>query len=378
MDYYIDYSYKSINKHGEELCGDNVEIVQKKDGVILVLADGLGSGVKANILATLTSKIAVTMLKEGLSIDEVLETITNTLPVCSKRQLAYSTFTIIDMKDNGEVYMIEYENPSSFSYRLGKKFKLIKKEREINNKRILESYFKMRKGDFLIVVSDGVVHAGVGELLNLGWQWENVDNYLENLVKLEDKSEAITQGLIDVCRNLYNEKAGDDTTVCTLTLKERVYGDLFTGPPKNMEHDKEFFRKFRESKGYTIVSGGTTANIIARELKENVEIDLSTYNGTLPPTGNIKGVNLVTEGLLTLNRVVEILRNNEEFKDCGASRIIKILNRCTNINIHLGKAINAAHQNPDFPEEFNLKAKVEKKKKKLLEEQGKIVNVIEL
>lgn len=378
MDYYIDYSYKSINKHGEELCGDNVEVVQKKDGVILVLADGLGSGVKANILATLTSKIAVTMLKEGLSIDDVLETITNTLPVCSKRQLAYSTFTIIDMKDSGEVYMIEYENPSSFSYRLGKKFKILKKEREINGKKILESYFQMRKGDFLIVVSDGVVHAGVGELLNLGWQWENVDDYLENLVKLEDNSKSITQGLVEVCKSLYNDKAGDDTTVCALTLKERVYADLFTGPPKDANHDKEFFKKFKESKGYTIVSGGTTANIIARELGENVEIDLSTYDGTLPPAGSIKGVNLVTEGLLTLNRVVEIFRSNEKLKNCGASQIIKMLDRCTNINIHLGKAINAAHQNPDFPEEFNLKAKVVGELKKLLEEQGKIINIIEL
>lgn len=378
MDDYIDYSYQSINKYGEELCGDNVEVVQKKDGVILVLADGLGSGVKANILATLTSKIAVTMLKEGLSIDEVLETITNTLPVCSKRQLAYSTFTIIDIKNTGEVYMIEYENPSSFSYRLGKKFNLLKKEREINNKKILESYFQMRKGDFLIVVSDGVIHAGVGELLNLGWQWENVDEYLENLVKLEDNSKAITQGLIDVCRSLYNEKAGDDTTVCTLTLKERVYGDLFTGPPKNPNHDKEFFRKFKESKGYTIISGGTTANIIARELGEDIEVDLSTYDGSLPPTGSIKGVNLVTEGLLTLNRVVEILRNNETTGNCGASRIIKMLDRCTNINIHLGKAINAAHQNPNFPEEFNLKAKVVGELKKLLEERGKVINISEL
>lgn len=378
MDDYIDYSYQSINKYGEELCGDNVEVVQKKDGVILVLADGLGSGVKANILATLTSKIAVTMLREGLSIDDVLETITNTLPVCSKRQLAYSTFTIVDIKNTGEVYMIEYENPSSFSYRFGKKFNLLKKEREINNKKILETYFQMRKGDFLVVVSDGVIHAGVGELLNLGWQWENVDEYLENLVKLEDNSKAITQGLIDVCRSLYNEKAGDDTTVCTLTLKERVYGDLFTGPPKNPNHDKEFFKKFKESKGYTIISGGTTANIIARELGEEVEVDLDTYDGSLPPTGSIKGVNLVTEGLLTLNRVVEILRSNEAIGECGASRIIRVLDRCTNINIHLGKAINAAHQNPNFPEEFNLKAKVVGELKKLLEERGKVINISEL
>ena len=381
MDNYIDYACKSINKYGEELCGDNVEIVKQKDGLILVLADGLGSGVKANILATLTSKIAVTMLKNGLSIEETIDTITNTLPVCSRRQLAYSTFTIINMKYNGQVYMIEYENPSSFFYRKGEILDLEKIEREVNNKKIRESYFEMVKGDFLIVVSDGVVHAGVGELLNLGWQWQNVKEYLKVNLQKNDPVAKITQDLIKKCQELYNNRAGDDTTVCTIALKEKKYLDLFIGPPKHPKKDHILFEKFKKSKGYTVVSGGTTANIIARELGESVVVDLCNYDRSLPPIGKIKGVNLVTEGLLTLNKVVEILKNDsiENYpKEDGAVKIINIINSCTNITLHLGKAINNAHQNPDLPEEFNLKAKVVIELKKILLFMGKTVEIEEL
>lgn len=248
MDYYIDYSFNSINKFGEELCGDNVEVIKTDDGLILVLADGLGSGVKANILATLTSKIAVTMLKEGLSIEETLDTIMHTLPVCQKRQLAYSTFTIIDVKETGDVYMIEYENPSSFYYRLGKTFNIIKQEKEINGKKIRESNFKMRMGDFLVAVSDGVIHAGVGELLNLGWQWENVNEFLEDYVRLNKSASDVSESLVDVCKNLYNGRAGDDTTVCAITFKEKVYTDLFIGSPKNPKDDSKFLDNFKNQR----------------------------------------------------------------------------------------------------------------------------------
>ena len=378
MEYYIDYAYNSINKFGEELCGDNIEVIQKSDGLILVLADGLGSGVKANILATLTSKIAVTMLKEGLSIEETLDTITNTLPVCQKRQLAYSTFTIVDMKNDGHVYMIEYENPSSFYFRNGKSFNILKIEKQINNKKIRESHFQMRKGDFLVIVSDGVIHAGVGELLNLGWQWENVNDYLESLVKINRDSKSISSTLSEICKNLYNDRAGDDTTVCSLTLKEKVYTDLFIGPPKDPVDDFLLFERFRSAKGYKVISGGTTANIIARELKQEIFVDLINYDKQLPPPAKLKGVDLVTEGLLTLNKVVETLRENKKTEIIIVNDVIDFFNRSTDIKIHLGKAINVAHQNPHLPQEFNLKAKVIYELKTILENMGKTVEIEEL
>lgn len=378
MGHFIDYNFKSINKFGEELCGDNVEVIKKEDGVIVVLADGLGSGVKASILATLTSKIAVTMLKEGLSIEETINTITNTLPVCQKRHLAYSTFTIVDMKNDGQIYMIEYENPASFVFRKGKTFQIVKTEKYINQKKIIESHFQMRQGDSLVIVSDGVIHAGVGELLNLGWQWENVKEFLEDLVKVKKDSKSITDNLIDVCRTLYNERAGDDTTVCSLTLRERVYSSLFVGPPKNPSDDKILLEKFKTAKGYKLISGGTTANIIAKGIKEELIVDLDSYDKKIPPMAKLKGADLVTEGLLTLNKVVESLKKDEEGDSPPVRELITHLKMSTDIKIWLGKAINSAHQNPNLPEEFNLKAKVVYELKNILEQMDKIIEIKEL
>lgn len=387
MKYSIDIGKYSMNKYGEELCGDHVETIKTDEGMIIVLSDGLGSGVKANILATLTSKIAITMLKEGASIDETIYTVANTLPECQVRRLAYSTFTIVKIKYSGEVYMVEYDNPPIFFYRDGKSFPIRKAKRTINNKVIYESKFNMRVGDTLVLISDGVVHAGVGMTLNLGWQWEHIDQYLRDLVKVEHEATMIARDLLGVCENLYGSKPGDDTTVVTIKLQEPTYLDLFVGPPKDQSSDVEMMKYIQSAKGKVVLCGGTTANIVAREMEEDIAIDLQNYTDRVPPIGYMRGVDLVTEGLLTLNATKEIISNYLEKKDTGfevvritgldgASRLASMLiEESTHITFWVGQAINPAHQNPDFPENFNLKNTVVKEITKLLKQLGKEVEV---
>lgn len=387
MQYFIDVANYSVNKYGEELCGDNVEHIKTQDGTITVLADGLGSGVKANILATLTSKIAITMLKQGASIEETIDTITNTLPECSVRKLAYSTFTIIKVENNGNVYMVEYDNPSVFFYRNGETYPIKKVEKEVNNKLIYESHFQMLENDVLTIVSDGVIHAGIGEKLNLGWQWEHVNDYLSELVKLETSAEKIATNLMSVCENLYANAPGDDTTVITIKIRANQYIDLFTGPPKDKENDKILFQKIKAAQGKVILCGGTTANLVADAFNTPIEIDLVHYTPEVPPMGRMEGIELVTEGLLTLNKVKDLLSDYHEQKKQGmipapikgldgASSMARILiDESTHIHLWVGKAINPAHQNPDFPGTFNLKIKAMKEIKKCLEDIGKYVEI---
>ncbi len=385
--YYLDITNMSMNKYGEELCGDNVEIVKIPDGMLIVMSDGLGSGVKANILGTLTSKIAITMLKEGATIDETIDTIINTLPECQVRKLAYSTFTIVKIKNDGEVYMVEYDNPPVFLFRSNRSSHIEKVKRIVNGKIILESSFYMCEDDTLVVISDGVVHAGVGGLLNLGWELPHIDRYLTNLLQRENTSRNICGQLVSTCKDLYDGKPGDDTTVVVLKLHKEKSISLFIGPPKHKIDDSTLINLVKAIPGKKIVCGGTTSNIIAKGLKTTIEMDFDNYTVDVPPSGCMSGVDLVTEGLLTLSKVKDILTdyiNKTKTSSAipsingndGASKIASILiNEGTEINFYVGEAINPAHEDSSYPQQFNLKMQIIKDLMKLLEELNKQVTV---
>ncbi|GAA0181175.1 SpoIIE family protein phosphatase [Clostridium sediminicola] len=387
MNYFIDFCYESLNKHGEELCGDHVEIERTKDGMIIVLADGLGSGVKANILATLTSKIAVTMLKEGATLEETVDTIAHTLPICSVREIAYSTFTIIQVRKNGEIEVIEYDNPPFVMMCRDKCIDIDKTSVELDGKLIFKSSFKMEPNDYLTIFSDGAIHAGVGRLLNLGWQWQNIVEFMEKLESYNLTAFNLTRELLETCNDLYQNKPGDDTTVLTIKMREPEYLDLLAGPPKDSDDDEWVIRRFMKCKGKKIVCGGTTANIVARELDEKLEVDMNTIGLEVPPIAEIQGIDLVTEGVLTLSKTVQIIKGYKEYyaenplkyrfeSIDGATKLADcLINNCTHIHMWVGKAVNPAHQNPDFPMGLNIKLKIIRELAKLLEELGKEVKV---
>ena len=385
----VDVAYKSLNKFTEILCGDKVEMLETEDSNILILADGMGSGVKANILATLTSKILGTMFLNGATLEECVDTIVQTLPVCQVRQVAYSTFSILQVFHNGDAYLVEFDNPGCIFIRDGVLQEIPRDIREVEGKKINEFRFKVKKGDALILMSDGTIHAGVGELLNFGWLWEDIAKYAVKEYYRTITAARLAGALCHACDELYQFRPGDDTTVAVMRIIDSKPVHLMTGPASNPADDVRMVRDFMsDDTAKKIVSGGTSSTIVARVLDKELDVSLEYVDPEIPPIAYIEGVDLVTEGVLTLNRVLHLIRRyvknetiNEDFfleldKKNGASMVAKMLiEDCTEVHMFVGKAINSAYQNPNLPFDLGIRQNLVEQLKRAIEEMGKKVTV---
>ena len=381
-----DIGWKSINHEGEQLCGDHVDIVeQNENSTVIVLADGLGSGVKASILSTLTSKIISTMMAEGLSLEECVSTIAATLPICSVRGVAYSTFTIIHLINNETAELIQYDNPHVILLRNGKNFDYPKNELSINGKQIYKSVIDLQENDIFIAMSDGCPHAGIGIAYNFGWRRDDIISFMEMIADLGYTAKTLSTMLIDECNKQYGYHPGDDATACVVRVRKREPMNLLFGPPRNRDDCDRMMSLFFSKEGKHIVCGGTTSSIAAKYLGKPVKATLNFEQSDVPPIAEIEGVDLVTEGVITINKVIEYakdaLSSNELYdqwsiKQDGASRICRLLfEEATDINFYVGRAVNPAHQNPDLPINFNIKMNLVEELSSCLKHMGKRIKV---
>ncbi|MEG2852912.1 MAG: SpoIIE family protein phosphatase, partial [Hydrogenoanaerobacterium sp.] len=254
-----DIGFRSLNKDGELLCGDHIDIVEQNDNsTVIVLADGLGSGVKASILSTLTAKIISTMMAAGMELEDCVSTIAATLPVCSVRGVAYSTFTIMRISNNEEAEIIQYDNPGVILLRDGACYEMPTTVMNIGGKDISRSRITLCENDVFIAMSDGAIHAGVGSSLNFGWERANVIRFMEALFDAGFTAKTLTTILLDECNRLYGGKPGDDTTVCTIRIRKREPMNLVIGPPQNRDDCTKMMSLFFSKEGKHIVCGGTT------------------------------------------------------------------------------------------------------------------------
>ena len=381
-----DIGYKSINHVGEELCGDHVDIVEdSENSIVIVLADGLGSGVKASILSTLTSKIISTMMAAGLPLEECVSTIAATLPVCSLRGVAYSTFTIIHLQNNQTAEIIQYDNPHVIFIRNYEQCDYPKTEMNIGGKKIYKSTIKLQEEDVFVAMSDGCPHAGIGVKYNFGWKREDIAEHMQALVAGGYTAKNLSTMLVDECDKLYDRKPGDDTTACVVKIRKREPMNILFGPPSNRDDANRMMSLFFSKEGKHIVCGGTTSSIAAKFLGKQVKASLKFDRSDVPPIAHIEGVDLVTEGVITMNKVIQyakdylaenVLYEEWNFKKDGASQISRLLfEEATDINFYVGKAINPAHQNPDLPINFSIKMNLVDELSKCLRQMGKKIKV---
>lgn len=371
-----DVAVRSLAKAGEELCGDQVEVVRSQERTTVVLSDGLGSGVKANILATLTTKIAAGLLAKGVSLEEVIGTIAQTLPVCQERHIAYSTLAVVEVRRSGTCRVMLLDSPPVFLVRSGRVLPFPTHWRQMAGKQVEEGTLDLVADDVLVLVSDGVLHAGIGGILSLGLGEKGLARHLAELAPRYQAADQLAEELLDLCAAYYTLAPGDDTTVVVLKVRPPRYLTLFTGPPRSPAADRKAVNELMRSPGKKVVCGGTTAKIVARELGRPLTVELDYIDPEIPPCGHIPGIDLVTEGMLTLSRALAYLREGKvPDRSDGASRVARLLSEVDEVKIMAGLTVNPAHQNPDLPPGLHLRAGTVERLAAELKRQGRLVQV---
>jgi hypothetical protein len=380
-DFYIEVNSQQRNYDEERICGDVFlyRYINQEDRVIAVLSDGMGHGVKANILATLTATMALNFTREHKEVDRIAEIIMNTLPICSERKISYSTFTIIDIESSGRANILEYDNPSTIILRGRQEFdpswKKVVLDKGKNAGKVLRTCtFKPEKEDRIIFCSDGVSQSGMGsDAYPFGWERENITSYASSLVNGESSISAVTLAgkIVTMAHKNDAYKARDDISCAVIYFREPRKLLICTGPPYEKEKDKELGVKVSSYAGKVILCGGTTADIVARELNRAIVDELIFEDPELPPESFLEGIDLVTEGILTLQKVNEILKTYNNSVRLGkgpADKIVRLIMESDEIHFIIGTKINIAHQDPNLPVDLEIRRTVVKRIARLLEE----------
>ena len=345
----IDFGKVSLNKKKEKICGDYYTIITEPESVILVLSDGLGSGVKANILATLTAKMLSIMIAGKVAIRTAVKAVADTLPVCSVRNLAYATFTVMVAQEN-EICLLQYDNPDAILLRNGKSIDYRRDIQMFGEKEIHQSYFQFQEGDMLILMSDGVTNAGMGKTTYGGWGREEVVKFCEQRWRKEISAQEMASAIGNAGLDLNLEETDDDLTVLVMKGMKKKVVNIMVGPPADREDDRSYFETFFQKEGMHVVCGGTTAKLVADYLHTKVINIPDSGSEDVPAMSEIKGIDLVTEGLLTLQKLMEYYEDFSEDrlyfnrlikKKDGAAELFRILfTEATEINFFFGNALN--------------------------------------
>jgi serine/threonine protein phosphatase PrpC len=376
---FIEVDYCQRAKHGQLISGDVFlsEKVKQEGRIVSVLSDGLGSGVKASVLASMTATMALKFAASAMDTRKSAEIIMDTLPICSVRKISYSTFTVVDMALTGETRIIEHGNPSFLLIR--PKGELMIQKTEMRPKRwqdrvISFSSFEVQREDRIIFFSDGITQAGMGEYRTpLGWGLENVEEFVREKIDRYPfiSARELSRLLVAKAEEVDGLSAKDDITCAVVYFRSPRQLLVMTGAPFNRAHDHDLAMMAEHTPGRKVICGGTTANIISRLLNRAIQIDMQQpLHSRIPPAARMEGFELVTEGTLTLGEVLRLLEEDfapEDMRSNPAVKLAAMLLDSDIVKFAVGTRINEAHQDPNIPVELDLRRNIVKRISQLLE-----------
>jgi hypothetical protein len=360
---FYEVNWQSLNHQGEELCGDQVKVLRTTDQTIVVLSDGLGSGVKASILAQLTTEIILTMLRAEAPLPEVIETVTGTLPICKVRGIAYATFVVLQIRHaTGEFRLVNSDSPPVFLMKRGRIVPLESRTETQHGRRLNVSEGRLELGDFIGIISDGVIWAGPGVIMNPNWSWNHIAAWLQKTARVPGCSaSALVRSVMEETRRLYGDEVGDDATFAGIQARLPRRLMVLTGPPVDRARDRSCAQRLQEFEGRKIVCGGTTGNLVADYLGQSISTDMASGYDEIPPVGQLPGVDLVTEGILTMARALQLLKDCEgEAGRLPAGRhggllLARELLQADSIFFLVGESVNPYYQNPMLPRSVSIR-----------------------
>ena len=366
---FVEMESFQFTKTGQAACGDDIQIkaIKSENRYLAVLSDGLGSGVKAHVLANMTTTMALRYLESNMDPLLYVETIMDSLPVCEVRRISYSTFSMVDLRLGGITRVIEMGNPQYIQLRGNREVAPLKHQVIVSKRwpdRQVDCYeLKMEPGDRLIISSDGVTQSGLGEgpRYKFGWRRSGELEYAQQRVidNPDISSQALARSIAYQAYNISRNVCRDDITCTVIYVRKPRVMRLLTGPPYYKEHDREYAERADLGEEHTIVCGGTSANILERAFNKKVEINLAhlKVGDKLPPPGKLAGIALATEGILTLTRVCRALEEDEPLDTLplAAKKIIEMMMQHDRIEFVVGTKVNEAHQDPNLPQDLELR-----------------------